>query len=84
MQFASVAIISVSFDDRFPQVGIQVTMIKTYNPDKTLIESTSETPYYPLMGGGGGDLIQVFICSRDHGTILAHWIQLSQLYHQPN
>lgn len=54
MQFASVAIISVSFDDRFPQVGIQVTMIKTYNPDKTLIESTSETPYYPLMGGGGG------------------------------
>ena len=72
MQFASVAIISVSFDDRFPQVGIQVTMIKTYNPDKTLIESTSETPYYPLMGGGGGSNPSVHLFTRpwDHSGTL--------------
>lgn len=71
MQFASVAIISVSFDDRFPQVGIQVTMIKTYNPDKTLIESTSETPYYPLMGGGGSNpSVHLFTRPWDHSGAL--------------
>lgn len=40
--------------DRFPHAGIQIMMMKIYNHDKTLIESTSETPHYPWFGGGWG------------------------------
>ena len=61
-------------------------MIKVYNHDKTLIESTSETPFYLRLGrgGGGGGEKSYPSVHFVHVTILAHWIQLSQFYHQPN
>ena len=87
--FASVAIVSVLFYEiAFLRPEYRSWWWRYITMTKRWLRVLARHPTIHDLGGGGGWwrelLSSCAFCSRDHVIILAHWIQLSQLYHQPN